>query len=207
MRLAGRAPTESEIREARQVLPAFQMALRPVQPDVLRSWVKQLAAGLVQPPGVAEDQWFARMGALCMAIGDLPAMCFTADTLKRAYQTMTFVPSGKELLELLDPVRADAAAQVAAIERIARSTPRAREDDKPFVPSSDEEWARSLSNWERAKEQMSGESASERGPSNVKPSYGTKQQIALAATPSVLAMRPDLRAALDAHHEGRGTRN
>jgi hypothetical protein len=76
-----------------------------------------------------------------------------------------------------------------------------------FVPDSDEVRAATLAKAEALIAELRGDAPIKPGPSNIKPAYFTKLQMALSASPSVLALRPDLRAALDAYHENRNAKN
>lgn len=103
-RLAWRLPdvvTPEMKAEARSVIGAVTVELRPANPTTIRKWVAALGS---QTSGTADPSAIqVRAGTLCRLIGHLPARCFTDQTLEEALRKFDFFPSFKALVDLLEP--------------------------------------------------------------------------------------------------------
>lgn len=103
-RLAWRLPdvvTPEMKAEARTVIGAIVVELRPADPKKIRHWVGLLGS---QTSGTADPSAIqVRAGTLCRMLGHLPARCFTDASLEEALRKFDFFPSFKALIELLEP--------------------------------------------------------------------------------------------------------
>ena len=178
-----------------------QLANQP-RPDTapMRQWLTTLNAGVRNPQPEAELLRL-RLPAITLATSDLPATAWNRETLRAAMERFQFWPSAAEIREVLAdwtreqrPATVRMGAETAighAVERIAGSeqagrTPEQIEHVKAQVAALKAEMAADATTGERPKP---------------KAAYLDRIALARVASPSVLATRPDLRAALDAAGE------
>lgn len=166
----------------------------------MRQWLTTLNAA-VRNPQSETDLLRLRLPAIGLATSDIRPEAWNPITLRTAMERFQFWPSAAEIREVLAdwtreqrPATVRMGAETAighAVERIAGSeqagrTPEQIEHVKAQVAALKAEMATDAATGEKPK-----------------PRASYLDQIALArvATPAILAMRPDLRAALDAAGE------
>jgi hypothetical protein len=196
-------PSPGVMAEARRLLAEWDRHARP--PTALRidTWLVELSAGTAG--GVGADLE-ARRRAICIACSEFPATVFNRKTSILALQTFRFFPTAADVCQLLKPfvdefettyraikalvAGAGAGAQTASKQNSAppeRLTPEARQE------------AALRANLRIAELRAIGmETARAFSGGPATPSHLSKLEIARAATPEMLAMRPDLRAVLAA---------
>jgi hypothetical protein len=167
----------------------------------IRDWLLQLGASVRNPPSQHDFQ--ARMSAVSMACHDIPARCWCRESLVEAVQTFQFWPSGADVFGLLSAFdarkwpRPDAAYvspldyRVDGPRSIGAMNLLGQERDR------DAEMAHVRRQAEIVTAELLAQAAVRRTASApIKASYLDKLTLARAATPAVLASRPDLRAVL-----------
>ncbi len=162
----------------------------------MRQWLTTLNAAVRNPQPEAELLRL-RLPAITLATSDLPAAAWNRETLRSAMEKFQFWPSAAEIREVLaDWTRAQTPASVRmggetaighAVERIAGPDRHSR------TPEEIEAVKAKLA---ALKAELAADAVTGEAP---KPKAAFLDTLALArvASPSVLAMRPDLRAALE----------
>jgi hypothetical protein len=111
-------PNQTAVDEAKATLGAAEASLRPIERVQFRKWLLELSAGVANPPS-GEKDFELRCTSLSIAISDLPAACFTDNTLKQAMRQFKFFPSAAELFAFAEAIARPMRAEVEAIRRIA----------------------------------------------------------------------------------------
>ena len=195
-------PSAAVVDIAKATLPEVIASCAPVHPEVLRNWFSRLVDAL--PIGGAKDDRNRvrnAIGALAETCGEFPAECFTAETMKITLQRCKFFPTGAELFEILDPINQRVKARAGAIKELANFKPK--QEEVWNGPKTDEERLEMARKFEGLAREMAAKSAAEKGEKpQLKPIHASKLQLALSAQAQgqkLSDMRPDLRAALEAH--------
>jgi hypothetical protein len=95
----GTMPTPDVVAEATQLLQIFDQMVQPPAADLIRGWLRPLAAAVRNPPSKVDFD--ARIAALVMVSQDLPTAAFNTETQRTAICEFTFWPSVAEIRELL----------------------------------------------------------------------------------------------------------
>jgi hypothetical protein len=124
--VAPNRPSEAMIQLSRAWVPDAATAASAVSPELLRAWLERLAIAL--PVGGVKDNPNALRNAIqavVMAVGDMPAECFTAGTMRAVlrHPDCRFFPGPAVLFAILEPTDRAVKARLAALRAIAATPP------------------------------------------------------------------------------------
>lgn len=104
---------------ARDLAARLRARIKPTTQAHVRRWMTDLTAGAMLPGNGPSLE--ARIGATCIACADLPADVWSAETLKRAYQTFKFFPTSGEIFAFLKPDADKVLDVIVGLEAIAKA--------------------------------------------------------------------------------------
>jgi hypothetical protein len=108
------------IAQAHAAIPLAERRCEPVPLDACQRWLSAVALLCVQSGTRAEVQ--AWMSAMSSVLGDYPAGCFTAATLKQAARAGNgWRPSYAAMAKILDPVAADVSVAPTRLRQIVNA--------------------------------------------------------------------------------------
>lgn len=197
-------PSPALIAMAKSAIPAMIETLRPVPPDQLKAWLRELANALpIAGAATDEDRVSNAFRAVTRACGKMVAECFTGGTLGDVlrHPDCRFFPAPATLYAILLPVEERAKARVRALREIADY--RVPERESP--PITAEERAQVAERMRAFAAEMKAKSLQkEEDGIKIAPAHASKLQLAMAARRDgmpIERLRPDLRAALQAYQQ------
>jgi hypothetical protein len=165
--------------------------------EIVLDWLKSL--GVLCAGNMTVEDARTRCGAYATMLSEaFPAAAFTRKSLEEVASRCKWFPSYAEVVAALGEIRRES----LTIQQRMGAVP-IREITQQFVPDSEEVQAATLAKAEALIAELSAGIPERATKPVVEPRYFTKLQLALAASPEMLAIRPDLRAAL-AEHQGAG---
>lgn len=130
-------PTPDEIAEAARLVADMEGAFLPPAPDTVVAWIKNLRTLPNGPKTDADVK--AAVGLIMLGCHDLPALCWTRDTLSKAARLEWF-PSPYSLDQLLRPIATAAQNRLLALKRIADMKPLAMIERGPYPVQMPPAW-------------------------------------------------------------------
>jgi hypothetical protein len=107
--------------DAAPAADALRVALaQPVDRQIVSDWLEALAACVGNAPAT-DGSFGARVSAIGVVCSDIPAVCWSAETLREAGGLFHFWPSAAEIRKLLSAEHERLTATLRALDAIARA--------------------------------------------------------------------------------------
>lgn len=126
---------------AAHIAARMRAAIAPTTHAHVRKWMTDLTAGPVLPKDGPDLD--TRIGATCVACSDFPAAVWSAESLKRGFQTFArFYPAAGEIYQFLKPDADRIMDVIVGLEAIAKAPVglRAVPAKEPYVMPSVPDW-------------------------------------------------------------------
>lgn len=134
MRVPPTPATDRERAEAQEPEERLRRLLGTrAHPRAIEDWIRRWAVGVANAPG--PDQRVAKVEAILLGVGDLPALAFTTSTVALALQRWKWWPAVAEVRALLEEVVAPYRAMLAGLEAV-RVAPRPQAPAREAAPGS-----------------------------------------------------------------------